>query len=221
MVRLLTTTLMSTFVIAGCSRPVSKSALSSVSIKIPQALGTLGAFPVGRKACFGVSVTADDIKNPDRNSCNPPIGIHAGYVAAGGLLELDVPKGKYRKIELYALILNAGDNGPCPKLGPNMSVRQVANTYLVASVPSVNMLDDVTTVEITPDFPGLTNTVAQQQSLASNCDTTGTNPQNTPGFFTSGGFQTATATGTKMITRMARPVGRQSATGGGMRMITQ
>lgn len=221
MVRLLVLILSASFVI-GCSRSVPESSFSSVSIQVPKGLnkiGSLAAMPSNQKACYGVNVTGPGIPNSRGNTCSPNTGIIGGFAEPGAVLETSVPKGRDRKIELFAYLQPVGQNLPCPKFGKSMSVSQTTNTFVVGTVYNVDMSGDVTVVEITADFPGLTNHIAQQQSLALNCGTS--DGQNRPGFHVSGGAQTASGGGFRMISRAGRPTGQQSASGGGFRIETR
>ncbi len=221
MVRLLVLTSFS-IIALGCSRPISESSFSTVSIQMPKGLnklGALAAMPGDRKACYGINVTGPNIPTRKGNICSPVTGIIAGFAEPGAVLETQVPKGRDRKIELLAFLQDVGQNIPCPLFGAAMSVKQITNTYSVATVFNVDMSGDVTVVEMTADFPGTSNHIAQQQSLPLSCGSA--DGPNIPGFHVSAGSETATGGGFRMVSRTGRPAGRQTASGGGFRMVTQ
>lgn len=221
MVRLLVLILSLAFA-TGCSRSVPENSFSSVSIQVPKGLnkiGSLAAMPPNQKACYGVNVSGPGIPSSRGNTCSPYTGIVGGFAEPGAVLETSVPKGRDRKIELLAYLQPVGQNLPCPKLGKSMSATQATSTFVVGTVYNVDMSSDITVVEITADFPGLTNHIAQQQSLPLTC---GPNDgQNRPGFHVSGGMATASDGVYRMISRTGRPAGQQTASGGGFRMVTK
>lgn len=222
MVRLLMMTSLSIFAL-GCTRPMSESSFSTVSIQMPKGLnklGALAAMPGDRKACYGVNVTGPNIPTKKGNSCSPVTGVIVGFAEPGAVMEAQVPKGRDRKIELLAYLQDVGQNIPCPLFGAAMTVKQVTNTYAVGTVYNVDMSGDITVVEITADFPGTANHIAQQQSLPLTCGSLA-DGQNRPGFHISGGMETASGGGFRMISRTGRPAGRQTASGGGFRIVTE
>lgn len=222
MVRLLVLTLSITFAF-GCTRSMDEKSMSSISIKVPNALhkvGSLAAMPTDRKACWGINVTGSNIPTRKGNSCSPVTGIIGGFVEPGGVIEAEVPKGRSRKIELFAYLLPAGDTSACPAFGIAMTTAQTTSTYTVAVANGVDMVNDVTVVEMTADFPGLSNHIAQTQALPLTCGALADTP-NTPGFHVSGGAETASGAGMRMVLRTGRPVGRQEASGGGIRLVTE
>ncbi len=215
MVRLLVLTL-SIFIVLGCSRPMDEKSHSSISIQVPNALnkvGAMAAIPSDRKACYGVNVTGPNIPTKKGNSCSPVTGIIAGFAEPGATIEAQVPKGKNRVVELLVYLLPSGDTSSCPAFGVAMTTAQTTNTFSVAKVYNIDMLNDVTVVEVTADFPGLTNHIAQQQALPLTCGALADAP-NTPGFHVSGGAETATGVGMRMKIRTGRPVGGEMASAG-------
>lgn len=119
----------------------------------------------------------------------PAFGALAGFVESGGLLDLTVPRGTNRQIELYLFLMNAGDNGACPGLGKFTS-SYFSNIYKVASLSNVTLSKSVEVVEIDAVFPGETQNLAVQMSIPATC--TAGAPPNPYGFSISATSETVT-----------------------------
>ncbi|HAG90693.1 MAG TPA: hypothetical protein DCL41_02410 [Bdellovibrionales bacterium] len=164
-------------VLSACSRPVEERGANLV-ITMPKSLGKVGslALPANRKACFGVSVTGPGIEVPPADACSPQMGRIGGFKALGESIELAVPKGLNRKIDLYVFLQAEGVNQECPQIGARLSASQLLNTYLVASKSNVEILANDVSVSINYSFPGVDNHLAAQMSLPSTCTDTTTTP---------------------------------------------
>ncbi len=199
----------------GCQRK-PKVEVSSIIIQAPQSLstkgvGTFAALPAGRKACYGINVSAPDIA-PTYVSCSPSMGIVAGYAASGGKLEAAVPRGANRKIDLYLYLLATGDNSPCPVMTKDLSGARLVDTYHVGTA-NVNLQKDVETVNIAAVFPGAATNLASQLSMPSSCTSASTS-NSTPGFGIASGAGTASTTNINLRAKIGTPVGA-TATGTG------
>ena len=156
----------------GCNRPLTGS--STLTIQVPKTLGKVGvleALPANRKACYGVSITAEDIPTQIPNTCSPKTGILAGFVEPGQSISASVPRGTNRSIQLYVFLEAPGENTPCPRLQPNFSAKQLLNTYLVATKEGIDITKSEVVVNITMNFPGVAQTLAQTLGAASSCTT--------------------------------------------------
>src|SRR5690606_27352661 len=105
----------------GCQRQASQT--STITIRVPKAanmsrksggVGSMAALPSDRKSCYAVSVTGPGITMSPSHICAPPTGLRAGFVEPGAMIEMQVPKGKDRKIELFAFLQSPGQDLPCP-----------------------------------------------------------------------------------------------------------
>ncbi len=186
----------------------------------------MAAMPANQKACYGVVVTGAGIPQPPANACLPPLGLHAGFAEPGGTLELEVPRGSNRKIELYAYIQNVGQNIPCPAFLIGLAPAEITKTYLVGTANNIDMSAETTVVDIAASFPGVANHIASQLAMPAACTgggggggggVAGGSP---PGFHVSSGSgmtieqgQTA-VTGHKLIGRVGKAVPEQVLTSG-------
>ncbi len=175
--------------------------------------------PADRKACYGVNITGPGI-NANSNSCGPTSGILAGFVEPGANIEVSLPRGTDRKIELYAFLQQVGQNNPCPGLGGNLPASQLINTYLIGSANNVDAVGDVTVVEITATLPGTTHHLAQDLSLPVTC-TAGAQQNNLPGFHVSNGHGVVTGGTYKIIGGVGRPVQAGVATAGPYKLLAK
>ncbi len=185
----------------GCQReaPV-KSTIVIQAPKSQKVSGQSTPWPSDRKACFGVNVTATDIPL-NYPSCSPTTGIVAGYVEPDQTIEVDVPMGKSRKIDLYLYLQPAGQNNPCPKIGPSFSGTYLSETYLIGSA-TADLASQTETVTITASFPGLSNNIATQNSMPTTCTATTPPPSGPPGFNVGTAAGVAAGTGYKMLGRI-------------------
>lgn len=171
---------------AGCQR-AAKEGSTAISIQMPSSAAIFGegpsamsALPAGQKVCFGVSVTGPGI-NQLQASCSPTVGLVAGFVESGANVELSVPYGTDRNIDLYMYLMNAGESNPCPIMGQNLSGAALAQTYLVGSVSGIALQNEVETVSIPINFIGIDNNIAKHLQLPETCLPTVSNPVPSPG----------------------------------------
>lgn len=209
--------------VAGCTR-ATKPNLSKLSIQTPRdafssekgSLQTMGTFPSGRKACYAVNITAGDIPAVTSASCSFPMGLTAGFVEEGQTIQLEVPRGENRKIELYAFLYPTGDNSSCPEFVKTLTPQQMASTYRVAVTGNVSMVEPEVTVEMQMDFPGVAQNISQQLGLPAGCATPQVNRLN--GFTVSSSKATATGGAIVMHGRVGRVTNAPVLTGTGIQL---
>ncbi len=216
-------------VLAGCDRGAKKDS-SSIVIQAPNAgnpytktggVGALAAMPTDRKVCYGVNVTAPDIAVTAPNECSFRAGLLAGFVEPGATVELSVPKGSGRKVELYAFLQAVGENLPCPVLGPTLPADKLVSTYLVGVAEGINLQGDQVSVSIHASFPGLSQNIAQTLTFPSSC-TAGAAPSAAHrSYFVSAATGTATGTGLKLKYRAGGFPGHQVLSGSGIKLIVK
>lgn len=178
-----------------------------------QSASAEGAWPADKKICFAVSVTASDIPS-NSSACSPRVGVVAGFVEAGSTLEVMVPKGSARKIELYAFLQTLG--GACPQMKSPFSDDQVTHVYKVGEVARINIQDANAVVEIQAKFPGLGQHLAQQLNAPATCYPRSNNSN--PHFQISSGSQTAVGGGFELKARIGKPLHANSLSGGNYRL---
>ena len=228
MERLLVLILISSFVTLGCQRDKAGGS-STITIQVPRALntdnktggvGAMGALPSDRKVCYGVNVSGPGITVQPANACSPPPSIRAGFVEPGTEVSVSVPKGSGRVVELFAFLGEPGQTAPCPAFSPSLSPTQILRTYKIGTASNIDISAEVTVVEITADFPGLSNNIAQQLSLPASC-TAGGGQNNAPGFNTSSGRGIATNGTMKLYGGFGKPSPGRRATNGTMTLSTE
>lgn len=191
----------------GCQRDAAvKSTLVIQAPKSSKISGQATPWPTNRKACFGINVTATDIPAVNSGSCSPPTGIVAGYVEPDQVLEANVPLGKSRKIDLYLYLQPLGQNNPCPSIGPSFSGTYLPNIYLIGS-STADLANQVETVTINADFPGLSQNIAAQLSMPTTCTAGSAPPAGPPGFSVGASAGLATGTGYKLMGRVGGSTG--------------
>lgn len=204
-------------ILLACQREAAKK--SSIVLRMPNSeklSGLSTPWPSDRKACFGVNVTATDISS-NYPSCSPKTGIVKGYVESDQVVEVDVPVGKARKIDLYLLLQPSGQNNPCPNIGPNFAGSQLTNTYLIGST-TADIVNQIETVSITASFPGLSANIAQTNAMPSSC-TAGSAPSNgNPNFHVGADTGTIVGAGYRIKSRIGTQVSGSALTGTGYRL---
>ncbi len=161
--------ILSSLALAACSRSTDSSSSmekSRVSFLVPIGLSAQVALPVGKKACYGVKVSAPDIKGA-LNSCNAVFGQYVGFKPEGQSLTIDVQKGENRNFSLIAYLADENEN--CPNWDSNFSASfaLLQNTYVVGTTSAVSLKSNDETVTINYEFPGISNNMAVQENLAS------------------------------------------------------
>ncbi len=205
------------FALSSCSRKAGETA--TVSIQLGTGAGAqknanASSYTGDRKACYGVSISGPGI-TPSVNSCSPPLGIVAGYVALGGTLSASVPYGSNRQIQLFLYLQREGENNPCPEMGAVFSKEQLSQTYLVATASNLNFSQPSVNVSMTERFPGLTQTIASQFTLPRSCLPVASAPAR-PGFRISTGSGYASGSGVLLLGKVGRPTFGQEMTGTGI-----
>jgi hypothetical protein len=194
-------------ILAACQRNPASS--YKLSVRAPSQ-GTLSAIPAGRKACFGVSVSGPGISTAPADSCSPSTGILAGYVEAGKDIQVSVPKGEDRVVDLYLYLEASGANDPCPGMTAAFAANALTQTYKIGSVSNVSLSGSDATVEIEASFPASdTMNITQQLSMPATClGGTVASTQPTP-FGISSGQQSLTGTdGSGNVLVMKAKLGR-------------
>lgn len=183
----------------ACSRPLNKDS-SRLSIRAPGHPGQLGkaeagslsTIPTNRKACYGVSVSGQGIPGTAGTTCSPKSGVVAGFVEPNGLLELNVPQGTGRKVDLYLFLMKPGETGPCPQMAGAFSAAQLLQTYFMGDAPNVSLSKEVEVVTIKATFPGVNNYLARQNELPASCTAGVPQIPNPSGFHVSSSYQVST-----------------------------
>lgn len=182
--------------------------------------GSFAAIPEGRKACFGVSITAADILGTPATTCSPKTGIVAGFVESGGTVQVEVPKGEGRTFELYMYLAPDGDTNPCPEMGKVFSAAQLAGLYFMGSASGVAINNPVEDVTITATFPGVAQTLATAQAYPANCVATTAPSGGRTGLWLSSAAGAATGGGMKLLAHVGEVKG-PVLTGGGMKLLAR
>lgn len=207
--------------VMACSRPSGEKSYLRIQAPNSQSLAKSGlnAFsniPSNRKACYGVNVTASDI-TIESSACTPKMGIVAGFVEENEIIQVEVPRGTKRKIDLYLHLMPPGQSGPCPKLNTKLENIVISSTFLMGSAVDVDLNQDIQTVSIDMDFPGLSAHIGQQLALPSTCQGNSA-PERRSGFHLSTSQGIATGGSIRMHGRIGRPTPGTTATGGSIKL---
>lgn len=231
----------------GCSRKPDAE-LATVSIMAPAALAptpavlnqkdklrktnqnqkqnqltTLAALPTDRKLCYGVSISGPGIDKTAASQCSPELSATAGFVEAGGLMEVVIPKGEGRRIELYLFAQKAGENNPCPQMGSVLPLTRLKQVYLLGKVEGLSLLKDVEEVEIPITFSGIEQNITQTLALPSSClgnqDPDGNENHKRFGIYTSS--QKSLGAGYKLYGVVGKPTDSKVLSGGGFKLIVK
>lgn len=165
----------------SCSRK-NTAAKSSVLLRLPSGVagsakvGALATFPENRKICWAVNVTGPDI--PMRSEpCFAPLGVYAGYVEPGSQISLSVSKGLNRRVDVFAYLLNAGDQSICPNLDSTLNSINLNEVYRVGSAFTELTLDEQQ-VELGVAYPGESGSIQNIFGLPASCSPVEPNPIN-------------------------------------------
>lgn len=137
---------------SGCTREMDKKA-SKVTLRLPSAQGkTIGAQSIDMTTtCFAVNIYGEGI-NTSPNSCGITVGVYSGMTKGNGNIELDVPKGSNRTIELIRYDLaNASDACPTSFDPSNCSDISMCAMYRSGEALNVDTTDDEVLVTIILD----------------------------------------------------------------------
>ncbi len=160
------------FLTISCTRKLETTS-TSIIIQAPKkwnkSASSLNAFPDNRKICYGVNVTAADLIDAPANSCEPDRGIMAGYVEAGVPLEVEVPKGAGRRIEVLAFVFPEGINDPCPQMRNTFTDVDMARLYTIGVAEGVELKDSEQQVNIQANFPDQANHWAADKAIPGSC----------------------------------------------------
>ena len=211
----------------GCQREALDTN-AVIKFQVPQAnntfnkagsVGAMSAMPSNRKACYGVNITGPGIGTSKANLCSPSTGLTAGYVEPGANIELSVPRGSARKIEVFAFLQDVGQNNACSQFNPSMSAAELLNTYRIGST-TVDIQSAVVEVNISMDFPGESNHLASLLTLPSSCTSTAGSP-NRPGFGVNGLSGVASSGSVVLYGNVRLSGSGQSASNGSVKLIAQ
>jgi hypothetical protein len=209
----------------GCSRKAGKTATISIQFakNSDQKVSASSTYSSTLKACYGLSVTGPGI-TANSSTCSPPIGVTAGFVAAGGAIEATVPYGTKRRFDVFLYLEKEGENNPCPQLGTAFSKEQLAQTYLIGTADNVSIDQPSVSISITENFPGVANTIATNFALPASCTaapTSTTARRSLPGFRVNTGGGYASSGAVQLYGHIGRVNSGPELTGGGIKMVVR
>lgn len=212
---------LSIFAFGACTR-AGNSNQSTLKFQTPsrskEKITTLAALPDGQKICYGVNVTGPGITNTASSACSLETGLTAGFVAEGDFIEIVVPQGEKRKIELYLFSLKEA-TATCPSIDDPISTEQLSQIYLVGTVESVDLFKMTETIEIPVVFPGLSQSLAQTLTLPTSCFPTASPTQSTSKFQITTASQSSSAGGIRLIGEAGRATTSGELVGSGLKLI--
>ena len=153
---------------------------SKLSIQFPT-VASLNAMPGSNKisaqgyawanACFIVSVTGPGIST-HKSTCEVENGTFRGSIPPGGSVELDVPRGPARKLDLFAYF-RASPTDLCPTAS-RLAAFDVSKTVRIGQVAAFDLFTAAVTVNAKVTLPNSTDNLLTQYSLPKTCLTTAT-----------------------------------------------
>ncbi len=162
------------FLLSACERPTGQDSSSHVLIRTPNlalsaSVSAQSAIPVGKKACYGVSVTGDGIGSGGGGSCGLSVGVSAGFVDGSSTLSLEVPRGADRTFELLIYLVNSSE--ACPQFDPAMLSKLVdlKKIYRSGKTSGVTLNQDQQDVAIDVSFPGEDQSLATVEPAVASC----------------------------------------------------
>ena len=120
--------------------------------------------------CYIVNVTGPGVSESKANACEIPTGVFKGSVPPGGSVELVVPRGANRRLEVFIYRrLATGDT--CPALQNGFGSTDRSRISRVAVVENI-LIDGDRQVDVDVKVPTPADSLISQYSLAANCGPT-------------------------------------------------
>ena len=166
-------TMLAAFLSFGCASP--KSGGPVLTIQFPTSASTNSANKSDvstlsfdwANVCYIVNVTGPGIAESRSNACEIPTGIFKGSVAPGGTMELEVPRGANRRLEVFIYRrLASGD--ACPTLNDRFGTTDRSKVSRVAIVENI-LVDGDRAVNVSVKEPTASDSLLAQFSLAASC----------------------------------------------------
>lgn len=145
--------------LSGCTRPEVEET-SGITIDT-RALRKVSAqsMPPENETCFAVDIRGIGIENAPTGSCYGAIGASAGFVKGGEAISLKVTRGSNRTLRL--LMYQRAADAECPEIGFALgNGPALTKIYQLANMPNLELSKETETIEISPSFPGGSNTIA-------------------------------------------------------------
>lgn len=125
--------------------------------------------------CFAANIISVDVPSKRSSICDPEFGILAGSVDSDGILEIQVPRGRDRKVTIFAIQKNQGTS--CPSVSEGFGSVDRQKVFLIGE-QHFDVLDKEATVEVSVTNPMPENSLQSQLSLPLDC--TSSTPAPTP-----------------------------------------
>lgn len=151
----------------GCSRKsghtsnlrfTSPGAPSVLTMDVNSALSS-------SKFCYFLNITGPDI-HASAGSCAPPQGINKGFIPPSTTVEFTLDKGTDRIVELFGYVAPVGE--ACDP-GKSLGAVPLNRLFRMARKVGIDMSGDQTVVDLTSQFPGITQHFGIQGSLPVAC----------------------------------------------------
>ncbi len=156
--------------VLSCSNQMENQS-SRVSFSLPASMHhqKVGALQTSLAACFAVSIRGENLAKVRPGSCDGEYGLFAGLSPLGGTLQMEVPYGSNRTIDIYYILSNSG----CQNFDVTRGLGQTFGSdrvHLISRTPNIDMNQSEVTVEVDIDWPSEVNTLAQSLSAPSTCN---------------------------------------------------
>lgn len=161
----------------ACQRPPGEGDSTRLAIRVPtkqefMALGKVDALSTieFNLLCFAVNVTGPGIPSASK-SCDLDRGITSGSVPPGGVLEVTVPGGDGRSVELIGF-LRSSTSEPCPGFGSKWNW-PLTKTYSIAKKSGITLVPPEAQVELSVTLPPASQHIVAQNGWPVSCESAG------------------------------------------------
>lgn len=167
--------LLPVFLVVGCqvAQEHSEGLKSQLVIELPEPiyLNQLAPQSLDGSLCYLVNVRASDIKKTS-SACFPELGVYTSLLSPGTEIELSIPSGEKREIELWGYHPQAGQT--CDSLGliqleQAPSILKSDRFYLLGKTAPVDLTRAVETVSLDISVPNPANHYASTHQVSAAC----------------------------------------------------
>lgn len=137
-----------TIVLIGCDRKSEE--ISQVNIHVPQKGSLNTNWPPLNELCWGANITGEGINNFNPASCALDWGLVGGLVESGKAIELSVPRGPKRNIEVFVWKKTATETCKSYSL---LTAKNLVKVYKVGEVNNFDIVKSVETINVDVSFP--------------------------------------------------------------------
>jgi hypothetical protein len=136
------------FSLSSCDRKSEEH--SQLKILVPQKSSFNTNWPNLDQLCWGANITGEGIKNYQPAGCAFQWGLIGGMVESGKQIELTVPRGPKRKIEVFVWQKLSAQTCLSHQ---QLTVAELQALYKVGEVKSFDIVKSIETIDVDVNFP--------------------------------------------------------------------